>query len=156
RASDPQFKAPLLRSPAGHRAFARSSGADVTLRHPWCLAVCSDSGWGLGLRPLRGLGSGDELRRMLVHLGSAVMSRRYRTFASIEDPGPPLRTRIGGRERRVPRLLAPLLAPLKHLRLYRRRRLLPRQVDQFAEIVERELPAGTREFHDGLRVRMHE
>src|SRR5438105_2171997 len=47
------------------------------------------------------------------------------------------------------------LAPLKHLRLYRRRRLLRRQVDQFAEILEREMPAGTREFHEQLSARMH-
>jgi len=84
------------------------------------------------------------------------MPRRYPAFGIIEDPGPPLTIRIGGRERRVPRLLEPLLAPLKHLRLYRRRRLLQRQVDQFAEALERELPAGTREFHDELRVRMRE
>ncbi len=84
------------------------------------------------------------------------MPRRYRAFGIIEDLGPPLTIRIAGRERRVPRVLAPLLAPLKHLRIYRRRRLLQRQVDHFAEILERELPAGTREFHDELRVRMHE
>ena len=84
------------------------------------------------------------------------MPRRYRAFGIMEDPGPPLTIRIGGRERRVPSILEPLLAPLKHLRLYRRRRLLQRQVDQFAEILERELPAGTREFHAELSVRMHE
>ena len=82
--------------------------------------------------------------------------RRYRAFAIIEDPGPPVTIRIGGRERRVPGVLEPLLAPLKYLRIYRRRRLLQRQVDQFAEILERELPAGTPEFHDKLALRMHE
>jgi hypothetical protein len=84
------------------------------------------------------------------------MPRRYRSFAIIEDPGPPLTIRIAGGERRVPQVLEPLLAPLKHLRLYRRRRLLQRQVDQFAEMLERELPAGTREFHDKLAAKMHE
>jgi len=81
---------------------------------------------------------------------------RYRAFAILEDPGPPLTIRIGGRERRVPSVLEPLLAPLRHLRLYRRRRLLQRQVDQFAETLGREMPAGTREFHDELAARMHE
>ena len=83
------------------------------------------------------------------------MPRRYRAFGIIEDPGPPLTIRIGGRERRVPEFLEPLLAPLKHLRLYRRRRLVRRQIDQFAEILEREMPAGTREFHKELSARMH-
>src|SRR5207249_6388338 len=69
RASDPQFKAPLLRSPAGHRAFARSSDAAVTLRHPWSLAVCSDSGWGLGLRPVRGNAFSSRPRRIQVTPG---------------------------------------------------------------------------------------
>jgi hypothetical protein len=87
-------------------------------------------------------------------LGSAVMPRRYRAFAIMEDPGPPLTIRIAGRERRVPRFLEPLLAPLRHLRLYQRRRLLRRQVDQFAETLERDLPAGTQEFHDALAARM--
>ena len=84
------------------------------------------------------------------------MPRRYRALAIMEDPGPPLTIRIAGRDRRVPSVLEPLFAPLKHLRLYRRRRQLQRQVDQFAEILERELPVGTREFNDELSVRMHE
>jgi hypothetical protein len=84
------------------------------------------------------------------------MARRYRAFAMMEDPGPPITIRIGGRDWRVPSVLEPLLAPRKHLRLYRRRRLLREQVDRFAAILERELPAGTPEFHDKLALRMHD
>ena len=86
------------------------------------------------------------------------MLRSYRAVAIIEDPGPPLIVRIGGRERRVPSILKPLLAPLKHLRLYRRRRLLLRQVDRFAALLELELPGGTShpEFQQRVLDRMHE
>jgi hypothetical protein len=86
------------------------------------------------------------------------VTRSYRAVAIIEDPGPPLTIRLGGRERRVPSVLEPLVAPLKYLRQYRRRRLLRRQVDRFAAILEDELPGGMShpEFQERVLDRMHE
>ena len=83
------------------------------------------------------------------------MAPRYRAFAIIEDPGPRITIRIGGRERVGPQALEPLFAPVRYVRIYRRRRLLRQQVDQLVEALGHDMPQGTREFHDELASAMH-
>lgn len=82
-----------------------------------------------------------------------------RSFGVIEDPGPPLRIRIGGRERPVlTTLLGFVLVPLKRFRTYRRQRRINRELDRIAALVERELPKGAPDAEFKARVfdRMHE
>ena len=82
-----------------------------------------------------------------------------RSFGVIEDPGPPLRIRIGGHERPVlTRLLGFVLVPLKSLRTYRRQRRINRELDRIAALVERELPKGASDAEFKTRVfdRVHE
>jgi len=85
--------------------------------------------------------------------------RSYRAVGIIEDPGPPLTIRIGGRERPwLTRILGFVLVPLKRLRIYRRQRFIQREIDRVAALLERELPGGMAhpEFQDKLLARVHE
>ena len=87
------------------------------------------------------------------------MFRSYRAVGIIEDPGPPLTIRIGGRERpRLTRILGFVLVPLKRLRVYRRQRFIQREINRVAALLERELPGGMAhpEFNHQLLARVHE
>ncbi len=86
------------------------------------------------------------------------MFRSYRAVGVIEDPGPPIKIRIGGRERPwLTKMLAFVLVPLKHFRIYRRRRQVRRQVDRAAAALAVELPGGMShpEFNTKVLARVH-
>jgi len=86
------------------------------------------------------------------------MFQSYRAAGIIEDPGPPLKVRIGGRERPLlTKILAFVLVPLKHVRVYRRRRLIQREVDRVAAALAAELPGGEShpEFQTKVFARVH-
>jgi len=87
------------------------------------------------------------------------MFQSYRAVAVIEDPGPPIKIRIGGRERPLlTKVLAFVLVPLKHFRVYRRRRLVQREVDRAAAALARQLPGGMShpDFQEHVLDRVHE
>jgi len=87
------------------------------------------------------------------------MFQSYRSVGITEDPGPPLKVRIGGRERPfLTKILAFVLVPLKHVRVYRRRRLIQREVDRVAAALSAELPGGEShpDFQRRVFARMHE
>ena len=87
------------------------------------------------------------------------MFRSYRAVGIVEDPGPPIKVRIGGRERPfLTKILAFVLLPLNHLRIYRRRRQVQREVDRVAAALAVELQGGMShpEFNAKVLARVHE
>jgi hypothetical protein len=87
------------------------------------------------------------------------MFQAYRAVGILEDPGPPLKVRIGGRERPLlTKILAFVVVPLKHVRVYRRRRLIQREVDRVAAALAVELPGGEShpDFQSKVFDRVHE
>src|SRR5689334_5344220 len=87
------------------------------------------------------------------------MFQSYRAVGIVEDPGPPLKVRIGGRERPLlTKILAFVLVPLKHVQVYRRRRLVQHEVDRAAAALAVELPGGEShpDFQTKVLARVHE